>query len=459
MKRNEIDMLHGSLARSIILYAIPVMLTSYLQLLFNAADLAVVGRFCGSISVAAVGSTNSLINLVLNLFMGISIGAGVAVAHSVGAGNEENTSRCVHTAILSSVVFGVVLSCVGVLGAPAFLRMMSTPADILPLAALYTRIYFAGAVFIFVYNFCTAILRAVGDTRSPLIILMGAGILNVILNVIFVTALDLNVAGVALATTISQAASSVAVLLVLMRRKDACRLILGRLRIHATQLWQILRIGIPAGVQGSMFNISNVIVQSSMNTLGNTIVAANAAAGSVEGFCYVTVNTFQQAAQSFIGQNVGAGQYDRVQKTFRLCLGYVFCFSLVIIAVVLGFSEQLLGFFITDAQEAITAGVYRLSVTTGLYFIFGIQDTLTGCIRGLGASLLSMLLSVVSICGFRLAWIFTVFAQPAHHTPGFLYIAYPLSWALALLTQAIAYGFVFRHMAKNNRSPISATGR
>lgn len=457
MNRKDIDMLHGSLPKGILLYAIPAILTSYLQLLFNAADLVVVGRFCGSISVAAVGSTNSLINLMLNMFMGVSVGAGVAVSHSVGAGDGENTSRCVHTAIAASLLFGIFISIVGVIGAPVFLRLMSTPEDILPLASTYVRIYFAGGIFILVYNFCTAILRAVGDTRSPLVILLCAGVVNVVLNVFFVTVLELNVAGVGLATTISQACSSIAVLLVLMRRQDSCKLSPRRLHIYLPQLGQILRIGIPAGIQGSMFNISNVIVQSSMNTLGNVIIAANAASASVEGFCYVTVNAFQQAAQSFIGQNVGARQYDRVQQCYRLCVGYVFCASILIIGVVLGFSRGLLGFFITDAPEAIAAGAFRLSVTTGLYFIFGVQDTLTGCIRGLGASTLSMALSVLSICGFRLAWIFTIFAVPAYHTPLVLYLAYPLSWTLALVTQLIAYRYVFgRLIAGEHTIPLQA---
>lgn len=439
MKRNDIDMLHGELGWNLLRYAVPVMLTSYLQLLFNAADLVVVGRFCGSLSVAAVGSTGALTNLIVNLFMGLSVGAGVAVAHAIGTRDGTVVHRTVHTAILTSAIGGLILTVIGVSLSPVLLKMMDTPKDVLPLSERYMRIYFAGILFTSVYNFCTSVLRAAGDTKSPLVILLGAGAINVILNVIFVTALDMNVGGVALATVISQALSAAAVVLVLMKREDDCRLVLSRVRIYGPQFRKLLRIGIPAGVQGCMFSLSNVVIQSSINSFGPVVMSGNAAVNNLEGFCYVTVNAFHQTAVNYVGQNTGARQFGRVQKAFRQCILFAGLAGALAGTVFWLLRYQMLGIYITDSPEAIAAGAIRMTFTTLPYFVFGVMDVITGALRGLGASFISMVLSILGICGARLLWIYTVFQIPACHTPGMLYTSYILSWVLTLIAQGIAY--------------------
>lgn len=439
-------MLEGPLAMSILSYTIPIILTSYLQLLFNAADLVVVGRFCGSISVAAVGATGAITNLIVNLFIGLSVGAGVSVAHAIGSRADEIVHRTVHTALLTALVGGVVLTAVGVAYSPTFLRWMDTPENVLPLSSVYMRIYFGGITFTMVYNYCTSILRAAGDTQSPMIILMGAGVLNVILNVVFVSAFDMNVAGVAWATVISQALSAGAVTLVLMRRKDACRFYPAKMRIYGPQLKKIVRIGLPAGIQGATFSISNVIIQSSMNSFGETMVSGNAAVSNLEGFCYNTVNGFHQAAVNYIGQNVGAHQFERVKKVFSLCVLYATLAGLLTGGLLTIFRRPLLSIYITDSPEALAIGMRRVFFTAMPYFLFGLLDSAGGALRGMGASTLSMIISVVGICGSRLLWIFTVFQIPELHTPECLYSSYPISWVLTLIAEMIAFPIVHKKM-------------
>lgn len=448
MKRRDIDMLHGPLSRNILMYVIPVILTSYLQLLFNAADLIVVGQYCGSASVAAVGSSTPLVHLFLNLFTGLSVGAGVSVAHAIGAADSENVSRSVHTSMLTSLISGVFITIVGVTFSPTMLRMMSTPENVLKLGTVYLRIYFAGILFNLVYNFSTSILRAAGDTQSPLIILLAAGIINVILNVIFVTKFDLNVAGVALATTISQTLSAVAVVIVLMNRKDACRFDPRKMRIYTPQLIQLVRIGLPAGVQSSMFSISNVMIQSSINSFGDVMMSGNAAVANIEGFTFATVNGFHMTALNFVGQNAGARQYNRIRKIFQFCMFYVTIAGLFVGGMCYLFRRQVLGLYITDSQAAIEAGCLRMMFTTLPYFMYGWLDTITGAIRGLGASFVSMVLSILGICGVRLVWILGVFPLPAFHTPFHLYLSYPISWIITIAAQLIAFIIVYQKRTK-----------
>lgn len=448
MKNKDLDMLHGPLAWNILRYAIPIILTSYLQLLFNAADLVVVGRFCGSVSVAAVGSTTALTHLILNLFMGLSVGAGVAVAHAIGAGNPEEVQRTVHTSMLASILCGAFVTVIGVVFSPLFLQWMATPDSVLGLASTYMRIYFAGILFNLVYNFSTSILRAAGDTRGPLVILLAAGVINVILNVFFVVAFHMNVAGVALATSISQALSAIAVTVVLMRRKDDTRFTPKNMRIYGPQLAQIVRIGLPAGIQSSMFSISNVMIQSSINSFGDVMMSGNAAVSNIEGFTFVTVNGFHQTALNYIGQNTGARQFDRVKKILALCMEYVTLAGLLVGGFGYLFRREVLGIYITDSPEAIEAGALRMLFTTLPYFMYGWLDTITGAIRGLGASFLSMLLSVLGICGIRLFWILVIFAMPQYHTPLHLYLSYPISWVITIAAQAIAFAFVYRKLTK-----------
>lgn len=447
MKKRNQDMLQAPLISGILFYTIPIILTSVLQLLFNAADLVIVGRFCGSISVAAVGATGAITNLIVNLFMGLSIGAGVTVAHAIGSREEEATHRTVHTALPVALVSGIVISVIGVFLAPTFLTLMGTPENVLPLSSVYMRIYFSGMVFTMVYNFCASILRAAGDTKSPLIFLTIAGVINVALNVVFVTALHMNVAGVALATIISQAFSAVMVVITLMRRSDACKLELKKLRFYRPQLVKMVRIGLPAGIQSSLFSISNVLIQSSINSFGDVLMSGNAAANNLEGFLYVTLNAFHQTAVNYIGQNAGARQYRRVLKIITLCLIYVIVFGVVGGGLLCAFGPQLLGIYITDSAEALAYGELRLMYLAIPYFLCGMMDISTAALRGMGESVIPMIISILGVCGIRVGWVCTIFQIEVFHTPQSLYLSYPISWVIVFVCQMIAFRMVFRKQA------------
>ena len=450
MPKQNSSMMEGPLLRNIILYTVPIILTSVLQLLFNAADLVVVGRFCGSISVAAVGATGAITNLIVNLFIGLSVGAGVTVAHALGSREEAAVHNTVHTALPMALFSGLFLTFVGVLFSGQFLRWMGTPDTVLPLSSLYMRIYFGGITFTMVYNFCASILRAAGDTKSPLMYLTFAGVVNVVLNLIFVTLLHMNVAGVALATTISQGISAVLVVRALMLRTDACRLYLGKMRFHKPQLVKMLRIGLPAGIQSSLFSISNVLIQSSVNSFGDVFMSGNAASGNIEGFVYVSLNAFHQTAVNFIGQNAGAKQYDRVRKTLWICLASTVVVGLSLGTLVWSFGPKLLSIYITDSPEAIAFGMTRLGYICLPYFLCGLMDVSTGALRGLGSSFTPMLISVLGVCGFRIGWITTVFQIPQYHTPQCLYFSYTLSWSITFLCQMVALFFVYRNFTRQH---------
>lgn len=442
------SMTEGPLFKSIITYTIPIILTSILQLLFNAADLIVVGRYCGSVCVAAVGATGAITNLIVNLFIGLSVGAGVTVAHALGAHEDETVHRTVHTAIPTALVSGAVLTVIGVFGSETFLRLMDTPDTVRPLSALYMKIYFGGIIFMLVYNFSASILRAAGDTKSPLIFLFIAGVVNVVLNLVFVIRFKMDVDGVALATTISQAVSAVLVVIALMKRTDACRLDLRAMRFYKPQLVKMIRIGLPAGIQGSLFSISNVIIQSSVNSFGDVFMSGNAAAGNIEGFVYVCLNAFHQTAVNFTGQNAGAHKLDRVKKTLFYCLISVTVVGIVTGVTAYSFGEKLLAIYITDSAKAIEYGMIRLSFICLPYFLCGLMDVTTGALRGLGESVGPMLISVLGVCGFRIVWIYSVFAQPRFHTPQCLYLSYIISWTLTFAIQLVFFFFVFRKRKK-----------
>lgn len=446
--RKEIDMLHGPLAWPLVTYAIPIMLTSILQLLFNAADLVVVGAYCGSMSVAAVGATGAITNLIVNLFIGLSVGAGVAVAHGIGSQERQQVSDTVHTAVPLALVSGVFLTVLGVGFSRKILQAMGTPEEVLSLAATYMEIYFLGITFNMVYNFCAAMVRAAGDTRTPLVILTAAGVLNVILNIVFVKYLSRNVDGVAMATTISEALSAFAILWVMARRTDSVRLCFKKLRFRAEPLGKMLRIGIPAGIQSCMFSLSNVLLQSAVNSFGAVAVSGNAAVANLEGFMYVIENSFHQTAVNYVGQNCGAMQYGRVKKVTWLCLGYATIAGLLFGSLMCVFAPQLLSLYITDSQEAIQIGVARMFVDILPYFIFGLQDVLTGALRGIGASFTSMILTVLGICGVRVLWIYTVFQIPRFHNQTMLYVSYPVSWFVTLIVQLAAFLIVFGRLQK-----------
>ena len=444
MNEQNKRMLQGPLLSGILLYTIPIILTSVLQLLFNAADLVVVGRFCGSISLAAVGATGSITTLIVNLFIGFSVGVGVNVAHAIGAKMQETVHRVVHTAIPTALVCGIVLTVIGVSCAAPMLRLMGTPENVLPLSTVYMRYYFCGMTFNMLYNFAASILRAAGDTRSPLIYLTLAGIINVILNLIFVLVFDMNVAGVALATVISQAFSAVFLLRTLCRRTDACRLVFSKIRFHKSELVRIVRIGLPAGIQGSLFSISNVLVQSSINSFGQVVMSGNAAAQNIEGFVYTTMNAFYQTTVNFTGQNVGARQFRRVLKIIGVCLGCQIVIGGAACFLACTFSSSLLSIYITDSAEAISYGMLRLSIVCSTYVLCGIMEVSTGALRGMGASFAPMVISILGVCGIRIGWVMTVFQLPKFHTPNCLYLSYPISWAVTFLIQISVFLHLFK---------------
>ena len=448
-------MLEGPLFSSIISYTIPIILTSVLQLLFNAADLVVVGRFRGSLSVAAVSATTSLVTLITNLFIGLSVGAGVTVAHGLGSREDDIVHKAVHTAVPLSLVGGVILTVVGVFFSETFLTWMGTPRNVLPLSTLYLQIYFGGIIFTMVYNFCAAILRAAGDTKSPLIFLAIAGVLNVGLNVVFVYYFHMNVEGVAIATVVSQAVSAVLVMIALMRRTDACKLQLKKIRFYKPQLAKMMRVGLPAGIQSSMFSISNVIIQSSINSFGDVLMSGNGAAASIEGFIYVANNAFHQTAVNYIGQNAGAGQYKRVKKIFIICLFSSMVVTLLMSIATYLFGPELLGIYITDSADAIDYGMTRFTYVALPYFICALMDVTTGALRGLGASLTPMLVSVLGVCGIRLAWIYTIFQIPAYHTPTSLYLSYPISWFITFWCHLFFFFRIYKKQASARLQPHS----
>lgn len=440
----------------IIAYTVPVVLTGLLQLLFNAADLVVVGRYRGSIAVAAVSATGAITNLIVNLFIGLSVGAGVSVAHGLGGRQDAEVHRTVHTAIPTAFFGGIILTAIGVLFADDFLRLMQTPEDVLPLATKYMKIYFCGMTFMLLYNFAASILRAAGDTKSPLLFLSIAGVVNVLLNLFFVIKLNMHVDGVALATTISQAISAVLVLIALMRRKDACRLCLKKLRLYKVQFLKIVRIGLPAGLQGSLFSISNVFIQSSFNSFDNSVLmSGNGAASNIEGFVYVIMNSLHQTAVNYIGQNVGANKYDRVKKSYLICMICVVIAGAAAGGLVIAFGRELLSIYITDSELAIQYGLTRFSIVCATYFLCGMMDVSTGALRGLGASLTPMLISILGVCGLRILWIYTIFRMPQFHTPESLYFSYPVSWLVTVAAQITAFLLLYRKKSRQAATAIT----
>ncbi len=437
-KRIRQNLLEGPFLPKIISYTVPIILTSVLQLLFNAADLMILGQFAGADTVGAVGATSSLINLMVNLFAGLAVGAGVCVAQGIGARDDDRISRAVHTAIPAAVIGGAVLTLVGVFFSRFFLELMATPANLLHYAGIYMRIYFAGIIPMLVYNFGAAILRSAGDTKSPLLYLTVAGVANVLLNLFFVIVCRMTVEGVALATTISQLLSCVLVLRKLMVRQDACRLSLKKLKIDKGSLSRIIGVGLPAGIQSSMFSIANVTIQSAVNSFN--LAAVNngcSAASNIEGFVYMSMNAFQQTATTFVGQNAGAGQYRNVRKINSLCM-----LCAAVTGLLLGvsgrlFAPQLLSLYLPQGGEAITYGMIRMSYVCLPYFICGIMEVLSGTLRGMGLSVVPMAASILGTCGLRILWVMTVFES--RKTLDVLYLVYPVSWLVTIAVLLVCY--------------------
>ena len=446
-KSNRIDMTEGPILSKMLRFALPLMLSSVLQLMFNAADIIVVGKFCGDTSLAAVSSNGAMVNLLVGLFVGLSIGANVLTARFFGAKNDRELSETVHTAIVISVLSGLLATIVGELLAPRLLILMKVPENVLPLSTLYLRIYFAGITSTLVYNFGSAILRAVGDTRRPLYFLMISGVVNVVLNLIFVTVIDLDVAGVALATTISQTLSAVLIIISLMREEGAIRLDPKKLGIHPGKLVQIIRIGLPAGLQGMLFSLSNVVVQSSVNLFGDTVMSGNGAAANIEGFGYMAMNAFYQATVSFTGQNFGKRRYGRIVRTQLVAQACTVTVGLIFGVILVLFGDLLLGFY-TDSPDVIAAGLNRFGYIGIPYFICGAMDVLCGALRGIGYSFLPMIVSLLGACGLRLLWIGTVFQIPEYHVIETVYFAYPMSWAVTAAAHLVCLVLVLRHLKK-----------
>jgi putative MATE family efflux protein len=444
--RNK-DMTSGPLFGNIIMFALPIMAMNILQLLFNAADMIIVGRFAGKESLAAVGATGSLINLIVNLLMGLSVGTSVVIAQGYGANREADVSKAVHTSLSVSMIGGLIVMVIGIFLCKPLLEMMGTPDDIIHLSILYMRIYFIGIPAAMIYNFGAAILRAIGDSRRPMYYLVIAGIVNVILNFIFVTQFNMSVDGVAWATTISQFLSAALILICLYRSHGAIQFMPKQMRIHKKQLKEITRIGIPAGLQGLLFSISNVLIQSAVNSFGSTMVAASSAAGNIEGFAGTTVNAYYNAAISFTGQNMGAKKYDRIDTIAKICTVLVFVTWIVLGGLLLIFGEQLLSIY-TSETEVVKLGMMRIRVMMMAYFTCGIMTVYPGLTRAMGYSILPMLSTLIGACIARIVWIYTVFAW--NPTPLTLFVCYPVTWALAGLGQVAIFFYARRQIRKRD---------
>jgi putative MATE family efflux protein len=447
MKKHEIDMVHGPLLGKILLFAIPLMCSSILQLLFNAADIVVVGRFAGDNSLAAVGSTSALINLLVNLFVGLSVGANVLAAKNLGARDEAELRKTIHTAILLSMLSGLLLAVIGFVFSRVLLELMGSPDEVIGLSTLYLKIYFLGMPASMTYNFGAALLRAKGDTERPLIYLIISGAMNVCLNLIFVIIFKMDVAGVALATVLSQCVSAVLIIRCLCAESGAFHLSLKDLSLDRRCLLQIVSIGLPAGFQGMVFSLSNVVIQASVNSFGSIVIAGNSAAANIEGFVYVAMNAFHQAAISFTGQNMGAGKFNRIRKILLLCVGCV-----TVVGIILGngaylFGHQLLSIYTSD-EEVIAAGLVRMGMICRTYALCGIMDVLVGALRGIGYAVVPMVVSILGACGLRLLWIATVFRLPAYHTTSVLFASYPVSWIITGGVHAICFIVLYRRLLK-----------
>ena len=440
-KRYEMDMTSGPLIPKILQFSLPLMLTGILQLLYNAADVIVVGNFAGHTALAAVSSTGALINLLVNVFMGLSVGASVVIAQAYGAGDVVRMRKAEHTAMTLALFMGIGVGILGVCLARPMLEWMDSPPDVIDGAALYVRIYFMGMPANMLYTFGAAVLRAVGDTKRPLYYLTISGLVNIALNLLLVVVFHLSVAGVAIATVASQVVSMVLVLMCLLRTHSEIKLELRECRIDRDSALSMVRVGLPAGLQGSLFSISNVLIQSSVNSFGSLVVAGNGVAANVEGFVYTAMNAQHQACMTFASQNYGAGKYDRVKKTLGCCLGIVTVVGLSLGLLAYAFGAQLMGLYNSD-PEVIAYGLVRMSVILPTYFLCGLMDVMVGELRGIGYAIMPMIVSLAGACGLRIVWIMTVFA--ANPTLRTLYLSYPVSWGTTFFIHLMCYFFVAR---------------
>ena len=446
LRSRSVDMVNGPLLQNMLIFSVPLMLTNLLQMMFNAADTVVVGRFAGQQALAAVGSTGSLCGLIISLFTGLSVGSNVLIARYLGSGDHDKIEKSVHTSMTMAIICGVFLTVIGFFVSKPLLQMMATPADIINLSELYMRIYFVGTFFMLIYNFGSAILRSKGDTKRPLFFLCISGITNMILNIVFVVVFEMSVAGVALATVISQALAAVLVCVTLVKEIDSTHLDFKRLGIDGPMALDIIRIGVPAGLQGVVYSISNVVVQSSINSFGSSaIVAGNSAANNVENFVYIGMGAFTQACITFTSQNVGANNLGRVKDIYKQSMFLTIASSVGIGFLAWYFGEFFLGFYTTDAA-VIEAGMVRLLWVTMPLVLNGILDVFVCSMRGMGYSTMPTVLMLVGICGVRLTWLWTVF--PAHRTLDVIYMCYPLSWTVTSAILGILWVRCYRDMMK-----------
>lgn len=444
-----IDMCSGPVLRKMIVFTLPIMFSGLFQLLFNATDIIVVGKFAGDNALAAVGSNTALINLMTNLFIGLSIGVNVVAARYCGAKNVKELKKTVHTSMLISVISGVILMAVGLCFAEQMLRLMQTPDSIIGMAADYLRIYFCGMPFMMIYNFGNAILRAAGDTSRPMFFLIVAGVVNVLLDMFFVIVLNMSAAGVGLATSLSQGVSAVLIIRCLLKESDSSGLKLNprELKIHKDKLLMIMKIGLPAGFQGTVFSLSNVVIQSSINLFGEAVIAGNSAAASIEGFVYMAMNSCYQSTLSFTSQNIGAGKFERINKILLcglLCVMTVW--AVLGLGVCMSLGRPLLSIY-TSGEASIEAGLRRMVYVCGTYFLCGVMEVLVGSLRGMGYSVTPMIVSLLGACGLRLVWLATVFQIEQYHTPDTVYLSYPVSWVITVAAHVVCF-FICRHRLK-----------
>lgn len=435
--------------KKIFIFSIPLILTGLLQLAYNTADVVVVGRFAGSEALAAVGSTGSLINLLLNVFIGLSMGSGVMVARHIGSGDEERIRNCTHTAMLMSVICGIFIGLFGFFMSGKILVLMGSPEDVLPLATLYLKIYFLGCPGSIVYNFGSAIVRATGDTKKPLFILASTGLVNVALNLILVIFFHMGVSGVAIATIVAQYLSAIMIVIHLTKLRNACRLSLRMLRIHKKELSKIVLIGLPAGIQNSLFSISNVIIQTTVNSFGSVAMAGIAAGSNYDSYIFTATNAIAQTTMTFTSQNMGAHKYENVGKIYRYCISIASVIGIVMGLLGTVFSEFIVGFFSTD-KEVIAIGAERLALVMPFYVFCSLMDVAAGQLRGMGESFKPMIVSLLGGCGIRLFWIFVIL--PMNRTLMFLYWAYPISWFATFVVQFSLYFILKRGIIRKSQT-------
>lgn len=444
----EIDMCNGSILDKLVSFSIPLMLSGILQLLFNAVDIIVVGQFTGNEALAAVGSTTALINVFVNLFIGISLGASVLAARFYATGQEKEMTETVHTSITLALISGIAMGIIGVIAAKGALELMDTPDNVLNLSTLYMRIYFMGMPFFMLYNYGAAILRAIGDTKRPLIFLIISGIANAALNMILVILFHMGVAGVAIGTIISQLISCVLVLTCLYRSEGSYQLRFSKLKINGAYMEQIFQVGVPAGIQSTVINLSNALLQSSVNSFGSIAMAGYTAANNILGFLYMSVNSITQACMSFTSQNYGVGKLKRMDKVLRDCAILSISIAAVLGGLAYSFGPQILTVYTSD-PKVINCGMEILAYTSITYFLCGIMDLFPGALRGMGYSAVPMVLSVIGTVGTRIVWVFGIF--PNHRSLSVLFVSYPVSWILTIVLQVMCFYFVRKRVHQKEK--------